>query len=48
MSILLGLSHPQSVGNIRLASKDYRDRPKINLNYFEDESDLEMFLKSMV
>jgi len=39
--------HPHSRGEVRLASKDMRDAPQIELNLLQDERDMEVMLKGV-
>lgn len=41
------LLHPNSIGEVTLASKDIKDYPLLNSNIFSDKNDLEMLYKGL-
>jgi len=45
--IAISLAKPNSVGNIKLKSRDYNDPPLIDPNYLDDPTDVPRLLKVM-
>lgn len=45
--VFVELCRPESTGTIKLRSKDFMDKPKIQANYFDDEHDIKTMLRGV-